>query len=471
MGWVGDVDISVEGDTQIVRVQTFSDDGELATLVVGDDLLLAVRTCKEATILTKHEAVGVAGVLSEDGDFAVQTDLVNPTVRDVREEDLALCIHGWTFGEAMAFADQLPITVRAEDFHDGRLGVYALGHRRWPVLPKPAHGIGEDRGGVFAIVPAIAPDVIHFVARELKGGEHFLISQEPVPADAIRIVAAVLKEHPQRFRLGLANERWVGVPSTLVNKGADAAEDAAEGFWLLPCCGEGADRAAATAADGPVIGLLGKSDGAAITGLSRLHIREKLLDQESRIVVTQTIVFHASIEAIQRRGVIIRLHASVHDEHADGDRHLLLRDEVVENHRGLELDAVLIHMKARRLLGGVLRRHVDPVVARGAGEDLAVLKGELQHFTLGHALLRQGVRAGDIVVGCVGDREREGKDCGGAEESHDGSVGCPAILSKCNRKPDDPCCYKKQAGVSSGLPWGFCNDSTESNDYIMPPWS
>ena len=70
----------------------------------------------------------------------------------------------------------------------------------------------------------------------------------------------------------------------------------------------------------------------------------------------------------------------MHDEDADRDRHLLLRDQLVEDRRGVVLDAVLVDVHAGRLGGVVLLRHVDPVVADRAGEDLALVEGVLGDF-------------------------------------------------------------------------------------------
>ena len=40
--------------------------------------------------------------------------------------------------------------------------------RRWPILPQPAHGVGENQRGVFRVVAFLAPGVVDFVARKIR---------------------------------------------------------------------------------------------------------------------------------------------------------------------------------------------------------------------------------------------------------------------------------------------------------------
>ena len=54
-----------------------------------------------------------------------------------------------------------------------------------------------------------------------------------------------------------------------------------------------------------------------------LDLGQQLLEQEPGVVVAQAVVLVAAVEAVE--GLVGgRLHAAVHDEHADRDRHLLL---------------------------------------------------------------------------------------------------------------------------------------------------
>ena len=75
--------------------------------------------------------------------------------------------------------------------------------------------------------------------------------------------------------------------------------------------------------------------------------------------------------------------------------------------------AVLEDHDAGRRLGVVLGRDVDPVIADGAGEDLA-LPGVLGDLALGHARLLHRVGAELVIVGGMG-RQRDHEQ----EQSHE----------------------------------------------------
>ena len=84
------------------------------------------------------------------------------------------------------------------------------------------------------------------------------------------------------------------------------------------------------------------------------------------------------------------------DEDADGDRHFAAMDEVIHDDGGTETagftdpaTAVLDDENGRRLAGLVLRGHVDPVVAGGAGVHLAGegVFGDLTDGSAGVALM------------------------------------------------------------------------------------
>src|SRR5262249_37300354 len=78
----------------------------------------------------------------------------------------------------------------------------------------------------------------------------------------------------------------------------------------------------------------------------------------------------------------------------------------------IELHVVLVHVNARRMRGVVLLRDVDPVVARGAGEDLALIEGILRDLALRHRPCRVHLADGKIR----GDeREYDGRHSGQGE--------------------------------------------------------
>ena len=123
-----------------------------------------------------------------------------------------------------------------------------------------------------------------------------------------------------------------------------------------------------------------------------LDLGQQFVEQEPGVVVAEAVVLVAAVEAVERL-VGRRLHAAVHDEHADRDRHLLLGDQLVEDGRGVELDAVLVDVHAGRLRRVVLLGHVDPVVADRAGEDLALVEVYLVTSPLGQVGILGGPAA------------------------------------------------------------------------------
>src|SRR5262249_44683438 len=88
--------------------------------------------------------------------------------------------------------------------------------------------------------------------------------------------------------------------------------------------------------------------------------------------------------------------------------------------------AVLEDHEARRHLRVVLRRRVDPVVAHGAGEDLAGPR-ELLDLALRHAVLRLRVGPEFVVVGGTQrrgeDGERQEREEAGLHEETPEAVG------------------------------------------------
>ena len=74
----------------------------------------------------------------------------------------------------------------------------------------------------------------------------------------------------------------------------------------------------------------------------------------------------------------------MHHEHADRDRHLAFVNQLVEDGRRAELNAVLVDVHAGGLGRIVLLGDIHPKLALRAGEDLAVLEGVFGNFTLGN---------------------------------------------------------------------------------------
>lgn len=135
--------------------------------------------------------------------------------------------------------------------------------------PEPAHGVGEDGGAVFAVVGAFASDELVIPVGEFEGCGHVLVGDPPTAELVIDIVFAVLEEDADGaaeleelfflwgvvgfvgvFEAGLADGRRVDVAAADVGEAADVGDDFLELVGAVPGGGEGADAAAAVAADG-----------------------------------------------------------------------------------------------------------------------------------------------------------------------------------------------------------------------------
>src|SRR5262249_44726903 len=93
--------------------------------------------------------------------------------------------------------------------------------RLGPILPKPPHCIGKNHHGMFAIMPALAPNVLHFIACELESAFHALVCHPPVAPVDVQVITTVLEENPNRFWLELPNQRRINMPTAKPDIGAD----------------------------------------------------------------------------------------------------------------------------------------------------------------------------------------------------------------------------------------------------------
>src|SRR5262245_24749741 len=130
-------------------------------------------------------------------------------------------------------------------------------------LPQPLHRLGKELRRVLAVVPTLAPLVLHLVPGERQRPLHRLVRHPPVAAIYVQVLAAVLEEDADRPRLELADQPGVLVAAAQAHVGADGGEDASERVRPFPGRGERADRARTRAADGPVVTALGQNDLAA----------------------------------------------------------------------------------------------------------------------------------------------------------------------------------------------------------------
>ena len=114
---VGDVDVAVVGDCDVVGTEAFGDDRLAAIGLVGDDLLVCVGACVEFAVGTKLESVG-AGVLVEDACGSIRIGLEKFAGSQVGEKEFALSVDCWPLGKGMPIANELPFAFGSEEFCD-----------------------------------------------------------------------------------------------------------------------------------------------------------------------------------------------------------------------------------------------------------------------------------------------------------------------------------------------------------------
>lgn len=273
---------------------------------------------------------------------------------------------------------------------------------------------------MFSTMAAIAKNEAMIVAGELQGGSHLLIGQRPVAMEVVEIGGAILQEDAQRFGLllGFPDQGGVDIAAADIRKTADVADDFAEFIRPLPGNGESADAAGGVSADGPAIGVSGdvqplRGDG------------EQFFQQKAGVEIAEGVVLVGAIAAWSDAGRRGGNGAGI-DEDADGDGQFAFGDEVIQHDGGAkgavsfdEARAILEDHEAGRFRGIVLAWNVDPVVALGAGKDLAVVEGRLLHLALRDAGLHLGIWPELVVVGCqqrLAGKSKDGHD--GREEAH-----------------------------------------------------
>src|SRR6184192_3738660 len=212
--------------------------------------------------------------------------------------------------------------------------------------------------------------MLHFITRKDEGAFHRLVLHPPIAGVNIEVVRSILKENANWFRLELAYERRIAHAPTQIDISANRTEHARERARSLPSGSEGGDRTAALAANGPIVSITRKPDRAAVTRLSGLDIRQQFVVQEPRVRITESVVFIAAIETIQRCVAVRCFDDSGSDKDRDDNRQFLLLNEIVENGWRRETNAVLLHIKTGRRVWFVLCWNVNPIIARGAGKNL-----------------------------------------------------------------------------------------------------
>ncbi len=275
-------------------------------------------------------------------------------------------------------------------------------------------------------MPALAPRVVHLVARKPQSALHLLVRHPPVAAVDVLVRRAVLQEDADRLRLGLADQRRILVPAPQPDVSADRREDARERVRPLPRRRPRRDGAGARAADGAVASALRKVDRPPVRRRFPLHFRQEFFEQKARVIRPEAIVFQRAVEAVQCARVQ-GPHAARRHENTDRHRHLAARDEVIEHGRRTPLHAVLVHVDARRRGPVVLPRHINAHLARGPGEDRALLERKPDQLPARHPFLRLCIRVRRVVVRRAGGEEQTGERAEQEREDfhRQGRAPCP----------------------------------------------
>ncbi len=232
-----------------------------------------------------------------------------------------------------------------------------------------------------------------FVTGEAQGRSHVGVCQRPVAEEIVQIVFAVLQINLQRLRrgFGFANQAGIRPTAADVCEAADVAQHLTELVRFLPSRGECANAAGRNAAHGPLLRIARHVQTLQRDG-------KKLPREKPHVTISQRIIFKRTIAPILRTGLRRRNRARI-DEHGNCHRHRLLMNQVVEHgrhpKRAVELGvaaAVHKHHQARRLVGRILRGHIDAVVALRAGKDFALGKHAGGNLPLRHARLHLSIR-------------------------------------------------------------------------------
>src|SRR5580700_4444787 len=112
-----------------------------------------------------------------------------------------------------------------------------------------------------AVVTALAPGMVHFVAGELKGPFHFLIGHPPIAGVNVLVVAAVFEKHADRLGLVFADQRGIVVSAPQSDISPNGAEDPPKCVGAFPGGRESANCTTAGAPNRAVIGIFRKADG------------------------------------------------------------------------------------------------------------------------------------------------------------------------------------------------------------------
>ena len=295
-----------------------------------------------------------------------------------------------------------------------------------------------------AVVGAFAHDELIIVALGFPGISHLLVSFGPDAELVGQVVRAFLREDADVLLRRVHDHLGVEIAALFgafaddaadIGEAADGREDLAESIRAMPRGVEGADTARRCTGDGATGRILRELDA------FRFRERNHLFEQEFHVEIGDAVVFERTVGFSERLALlvlavrILRIGREAGgDEEGDGHRHLLLSDQVVEDHRhppsagSIGVTRAILEDHQGGFLGRVIFGwDVEGPLASVAREGLRISQLVFGDDTLGHAGLLLGVRAKDVlgvVVGLLGfsSEKAEGQQAGqDAEQLHRGA--------------------------------------------------
>lgn len=243
--------------------------------------------------------------------------------------------------------------------------------------------------------------IFHLVAFGFQGIDHGDVLQVPVALWVVGIwivVKGVLNKNADRFLFAFEDSLRVNVAPANVREAADATDHFAKLIGAFPGDVERANGAAAESANGAAFGIFCEV-------IFPANFGKDFVEEEFGVFVAERIVFDAAVVGIPVVEVIEILHAPGpgSDENSNRHRHLLFGDEIVHHDRKandavgvLRAMAVLENEDAGGLGRVVLGGNVNPVIAKGVGEHLALEMDRAFNSSVRNSFL--GERIGMSIV-------------------------------------------------------------------------
>jgi hypothetical protein len=128
-----------------------------------------------------------------------------------------------------------------------------------PILPQPAHRIGEYGCCVPAIMRFFTPSVVDLVSSKLKGTLQCLIAHPPIAEFRTThpfVIGTVDYENANWLGLSLTHQHGIAVTTAHTDKCSDRCEDTTESLWMFPGERDRSDSTSAQTPSSPVIRVL-----------------------------------------------------------------------------------------------------------------------------------------------------------------------------------------------------------------------